>query len=425
MFRRLPPRCILAPALQRSTIATQTAVTHNAGKMPSLLRDGQSFGLPRGRLIPGSVARPILPPPRRALVLAMTAWLLASCGGKSEKRDAAVDPGLGDEAANSETVEETASKTRKGKKGEKKPGSAKGRHIGEIPLDAWPEVWFKQPLSVVAESASTVGPAALADGASDTKPRSGQSPAESDKAATSQEAAAKGGATDWASVIRGEDLADETKSIKNSLTPNLQDVGRYNSKYKDVQVDAATLAVMAGVAMDVRDAPSWKPNAKYIRDVSSQVAAESKANGEQFYRKAREAYDKLDSLLSGSKPPGLEESAENVRFSELAKRIYLMKRMNRGSNWMKTEVNTEALFKKLSGKVAHEGAILSLLGKVIATPDYADHDDPEYIKSAEAVSQSGRDIDEAVKREDFRAYTEALDRCLKACNKCHEVFKNG
>jgi hypothetical protein len=326
--------------------------------------------------------------------------------------------------ADSDASAAPAPKSRKGDKAKnkKKSESGKGQQIGEIPLDAWPEVWFKQPLSVVAESGPAVAPAAI-NAAADAKPEVGQTPAESVR--NGKESGSPGGPAQWATIITGEDLADETKSIKNSLTPNLQDKGRYDSKYKEIQVDAATLAVVAGVASDVPEAPSWKANAKYIRDVSSQIANDSKANGEQFYRKAREGYDKLDALLSGSKPPGLEESADSVNFSEVAKRLHLMKRMDRAANWMKTEVNSEAIFKKQSGRVAHEGAIWSLLGRVIATADYADHDDPEYIKSAETVSQSGRDIQEAVKNDDFKAYTEARDRALKACNKCHEVFKNG
>jgi len=345
----------------------------------------------------------------------MSALLIAGCGGKPGTRETAAADQPGEAAADSGS--EIDSKPRKGEKGKKK--GAKGGQIGDIPIDVWPEVWLKQPLSIVAESGSTAGPAA-AEVAGDAKPAG-----ESVQPTAGKEPEPAGGATPWSTVISGEALADETKNIKNSLTPNLQDKGRYDSKYKEVRIDAATMAVVAAVARDVPDAPSWKTNAKYIRDVSSQIATESKANGEQFYKKTREAYDKFEALLSGSKPPGLEESADNVKFSELANRPYLMKRMERSSDWMKTQVNTEALFKKHSEKVAHEGSMLSLLGKVIATPDYGDHDDPEYIKSAEAVSQSGREIDEAVKNADFKAYTEALGRCRKACDKCHETFKNG
>jgi hypothetical protein len=355
------------------------------------------------------------------LALFMSAVLLSSCGDKSGKRESAAVAQSDDDSADSESNPAASSKTPEKVKGKKSAG--KGGRIGEIPLDAWPEVWFEQPLSVAAAS----GPAAVSaatDVAPDARPVDGKTPVESVRPAAARDAETTSGLGAWASLISGEELADEAKAIKNSLTPNLQDVGRYNSKWKDVQVDATMLTVLAGIARDVPESPSWKQHAKYIRDAASQIASESKANGPKFYQKAREAYDKLNDLLSGNKPAGLEESADDVKFSEVANRPFLMKRMDRGSNWMKTEINTESLFKKNSARVAHEAAILSLLGKVIATADYGDHDDPEYVKSAEELSQSGRDIDEAVKKEDFKAYTDALDRGRKACAKCHEAFKN-
>src|SRR5258708_2567171 len=39
----------------------------------------------------------------------------------------------------------------------KKSGKLPGAHIGEIPLDAWPEVWLKDPLSVASEKAPAGG----------------------------------------------------------------------------------------------------------------------------------------------------------------------------------------------------------------------------------------------------------------------------
>jgi hypothetical protein len=347
-------------------------------------------------------------------VLALCALLISGCGGgKSNKPDTTGDDQPGDAAADSGADAKPA----KAEKGKKK--GSKGTHIGEIPKDAWPEVWLKDPLAVAAESGTVGGSAPEAKVTADATP-----PAEAVKS-VSKEPESKGGASDWATVISSDALADETKSVKNTLTANLADVGRYNSKYKELRIDAAVLTVLAGVAGSLPDAPSWKKNAKHIRDLASQVSGESKANGDKFYKKVKEAYDKLEALLSGNNPPGLEDAAEEVKFSEVANRYYLMERMKRSHTFLKTEVNSEAIFKKQSAKVAQEGAILSLLGKVIATPDYPDADADEYKGYAETVSQSGRDMGEAVKKEDFKAYTEALDRCYKACSKCHEVFKNG
>ncbi len=356
-----------------------------------------------------------------ALGLAVTTLAISGCGGKpSGKHEAAANAEAEEDPAAPEPEEESP-KTKKPGKSKKKGQGDEPAHIGAIPKDVWPEVWFKQPLAVVGETGAAASPATAPAMSEDTVAK----PAPTEVAANTGAAApAKAGRVDWATLISGEVLADESKAIKNKLTQQLQDVGRYNSTYKEMRIDATVLVVLAAIAPDVPETPGWKTNAKYIRDVASEVAGESKANGDKFYKKAKEAYDKLDSLLGGNKPADVGDAAEHVNFSEVANRFYLMQRMQRIANWMKSDVNSEAIFKKESAKLTQEGSVLALLGKVIATPDYPDHDIEEYKGYAEIISQSGRGVVTAVKDGDFKAYTTALDNCQKACNKCHEQFKN-
>jgi hypothetical protein len=356
-----------------------------------------------------------------ALGLAVATLGISGCGGKPSGKREAADAEAEEDTTASGPEEDSPKAKKPGKIGKKHKGDEPA-HIGAIPKDVWPEVWFKQPLAVVSESGAAAGPAAAPAMSEDAVAK----PAPTEVAANTAAAApaAKSGATDWASLISGEVLADESKAIKNKLTQQLQDVGRYNSTYKEMRIDATVLVVLAAIAPDVPETPSWKTNAKYVRDMASEVAGESKANGDKFYKKAKEAYDKLDTLLGGNKPADVGDAAEHVNFSEVASRFYLMQRMQRIANWMKSDVNNEAIFKKESAKLTQEGSVLALLGRVIATPDYPDHDIDEYKGYAEIISQSGRGVVAAVKDGDFKAYTTALDNCQKACNKCHEQFKN-
>ncbi|MBS0261576.1 MAG: hypothetical protein JSS02_06420 [Planctomycetes bacterium] len=330
-------------------------------------------------------------------------------------RDSAAEP--------ADDQEEAPAKPKKSGTGRKSGKGGDGAHIGEIPKDVWPDVWLKQPLSVLAESGAAAGanpaPAAMPDAgqpsaAAPSTPTTVEKPAES----------AKAGAIDWKSLINGEVLADETKSLKNKLTAQLQDKGRYDSTYKQLRVDAAVMAVMAAIAPDVPDSPSWKTNAKFVRDTASTVAAESKNNGPQFYKKAKDAYDKLESLLSGSKPPDVADAAEHVNFSEIADRRYLMLRMERIKNWMKSDINAESIFKKEAAKVTQEASVLAVLARVITTPDYDSHDADDYKNFAHTISQSALGIVTAAKDNDFKAYTGLLDTYDKACLKCHDIYKN-
>lgn len=367
-----------------------------------------------------------LGPASKVFMAAVIAAVMAGCGGDKKSKDEATSDDQGaDEAAADPSPKER--KTAAGKStGKKKSGKSQGTHIGEIPKDVWPEVWLKDPLAVAGESGSAaVAQAAPADdgAAKPEKSGSGEPPAEI-KPATGTGSAAKSGDADWAALISGEDITDETKAIKNALTQTYQDVGRYSSTYKTGRVDAATLTALAGVVPEHPEPPNWKANAKYIRDVSAEIAKASSANGEKFFKPARKAYDKLDALFSGSKPPDLDEAADKIKFSEVANRYYLMERMKRSYEFMKSNVNTEPAFKKESAKVSHEAAILAILAKIIATPDYGDADADDYRQFAEAVSKSGAEVRAAVKDQDFKAYTAALDKCYRACNDCHQNFKN-
>jgi len=358
------------------------------------------------------------------LAIVALATLQSGCGDTQAKGKGAADEQADDAAADVDPAIASAAADRKAPRRKKKSEKAKRAHIGEIPLDVWPEVWLKDPLSVAAEKGSTGGQAGGDVPNPDSPPVKNGADEAADKLAAATGADAKPGASDWTAVMSGEVLSDESKAIKTSLTDKLQSVGKYSGNYKELRIDATALAALANVAGEIPDAPSWKPNGRYIRDVASEVAKASASNGDKYYKPAREAFDKLDALLSGSKPPQLEESADKVKFSEVANRYYLMERMKRAYEWMKSNVNTEPIFKKESAKVSHEAAILAFLAKVIASPDYADADVDEYRGYAASVTKSGLDIEKAVKEQDFKSFSAALDRCYKACTDCHQNFKN-
>lgn len=309
------------------------------------------------------------------------------------------------------TTRKSAGRSKKKSKGNSAP------HIGEIPKDAWPEIFFDEPLTVLRESA------AVGSGNGQTPTR--ESPAPIEKPAAAELLPAPPGSEgDWAVLIPGEDLANESIAIRSSLNAKLQSVGKYSGNYKELRIDAGTLAALAGIAGEHPEAPGWKSDARYVRDLAGEIVKSASANGDKFYKPTKAAFDKLDALLSGSKPPDLEQAAEKVAFSEVVTRVPLMYRMERAFNYMKLNVNTEALLKKESAKVAHEGAVLAALARVIASPGYDDVDLDDYQRFAEELQNCGIGVVEAVKGGDFAAYTAALDRGHKACTQCHDNFKN-
>ncbi len=359
---------------------------------------------------------------RRLPPLLLTASLFAGCGKSSGKDTAATDESSEEVTAEAEPAVGASGKEHNGKGKKQKP---QGKYIGQIPKDAWPEIWFKEPLAIATEKGAASGtpaPTPKDDGDPQVAKNSGSEPPP-DKPAPSGDTAPKSGGSDWPTLISGDVMAAETKTLKNSLTDKLANKGRYDSTYKELRVDAAELTCLAGIASEHPDAPNWKKDAKYVRDMASQIALGSSANGERFFNKVKPSFDKLEELLAGSKPGGIEEAADKVPFSEVAPRNFLMLRMDRAYNAMKANINTEALFKKESEKVNHEASILALLSTIIRSPGYNDADADDYKKFAEGITKSALDMEAAVKNQDFSSYTGALDRCYKACSDCHRDFK--
>jgi hypothetical protein len=352
------------------------------------------------------------------------AALIAGCGKGSGKEMAAKGDSSDDAAAEADSGAEAPAREPKAGKGKKQ--KSKGKYIGQIPIDAWPEIWLKDPLAIAAEKGAASGtPVSTPKDDGDPQvARKTESDPPPDKPTLTGDSPPPSGGSEWPTLISGDVMAAETKTIKNSLTDKLANKGRYDSTYKELRVDAAELTCLAGIAPEHPNAPNWKKDAKYVRDMASQIALGSTANGEKFFNKVRPSFDKLEELLAGSKPGGIEEAADKVPFSEVAPRNFLMIRMERAYNAMKANINTEAIFKKESEKVNHEASILAFLSTIIRSPGYNDADDDDYKKFAEQITKSSLEMEAAAKNQDYSAYTGALDRCYKACSDCHQNFKN-
>lgn len=336
------------------------------------------------------------------------------------------DDSEGDQAKSEGTDDHKATSHSKSKK------PAKGPEIGGIPVDVWPEVWLKDPLDVAANKASVSSPAAAAPAVASTAgaktPAAAAAPPPEAKPAADAGAAkpAAGGGKDdgWKALISGEDITDETKAIKLKLTDALSTVGKYNGNYKDViQVDAAELSALASIAITHPDAVGWKENAKFIRDLSSEVASKAKGLGQKDYDAAKVPFEKLNDLLSGNKPAGLEEAAPEIAFSELFSRKPVMKRMDRAYQFLKAGVNNEATFKKEAEKVKREATVLGVLAKISGAEGYPSTDEEDYQKFVKTAVTACQDMVAAVKNENFGAFTDALGRCQKTCDECHPSYR--
>lgn len=397
-------------------------------RIRSEMNDPLEMNNPHGLSAPGSTLfrrglsanwRPTL---AISLTLAISAW---GCGGGkpaaekpaeevSEKKPAPA----AEKQPQAEPVAENTSDREPGATSPEEQKSSKGPSIDGIPLDV---VWYDDPLAVAADATPVGGATGPAVAAAPAKP------AATEPAPTApSEAAPAGGGSDWKDLISGELIGTETKKIKNRLTDSLSSVGKYNGNYKDgIQVDGAVLAALAQVLHQHPDSLSWKPDAPTVRDLSSELAKKAKGLGQASYDPSKEVFVKLEGVLSGNKPPGLEEAPPQLPFGEFASRMALMKRMQKSFDFMKSNIQNDAAFKKEAETIQHEAAMLATLTKVTGAKEYPGGDEDEYQQFIKDLVKASVEAVEASKADEFPKFQDAITRVQKLCDACHQAYRFG
>jgi len=280
--------------------------------------------------------------------------------------------------------------------------------VGDIPLD----VFFDNP---IAESKQT-GEVAVVANTPANEPSN--PPPMEDKPAQSTD--------EWAAIISGEDIQDEVKKIRLRLQENLGAIGKYNAHYnKEIRWDGSGLAALAAIALVHPDNVSWKAHAAQIRDIASEMAAKSKGLGAKPFEDTKKEFEKIDSLLNGNPPPGLEEPAADVTFSEVSNRRNLMHCLETGADYLRANFQAEAVFQKGAEDVAHAASVVAAYCKVIGTEGYVSADEEDYQNFLKPLLDANLTMAKAARDKDFTAFSEANGRVVKYCSDCHGTYQSG
>lgn len=288
--------------------------------------------------------------------------------------------------------------------------------IGDIPYD----VWYDNPLEVVNTEGDVASSSMTDDGLVANIADAANGKSEQPSGSQDDEATSKGdGAADWAALLPEAVIESEIKRIRNDLNNGLQSVSQYNAHYKEIQVDGATLSVLAAIVPNHPAMFTWKPNAKHVRNLGNQITVNSTALGRKAFDATKEPFEKVVSVLSGNIPPDLEEVPETVSLSEAVKRGDVMKRMQISYDWMKKNVPAENVLMEEGERIRHEAALLATMGTIINDKSYFLSDEESYRQYAQTLINSCQDVIDASNNGEFDAYTGALDKIYKACNDCH------
>lgn len=339
----------------------------------------------------------------------LSATCLAGCGGGSANSSG--------EGKASAPASAGKSKPTKSKSGESSPSAVKvdvdGRKwLGDIPLD----VFFDDPLAVVADSAKVPTEAPMKpESPSPTIPTENPAPAA---------AAAAGMGSEWKDLISIDQLQSETKRIRNHLTVALQSGGTYNGHYKELQVDGAVLGAIANIVAEYPESMTWKPNAKYIRDYGHQLSESSKALGKDAYEKSQAAAEKVTAILDGN-APGDDDIAPQRPFGEVANRAGVMKRIEKASEWMRTNIATENKFKSELEQIQNEASMIATLGTVVTHESYESAGEEDYKGWAKSLIEGAREAVQSTQDQAFPKFQSAINKINKACQDCHASYGNG
>ena len=290
----------------------------------------------------------------------------------------------------------------------------KGRKfVNKIPFD----VFFDDPLGVVNSNKNSVGAPAEVVSIKEDKPKS--------TAALSTPSAKGTGSISWQDLIPIEELQGEVKTVRNSLNKQMANQGSYNSNFKEIAVDGAEMAALAGIVQEHTESLSWKDKAQYVRDFGAQLSQSAVGLGKDNFDKTRSAFQKLTSVLEGSIPADAGDVPSTRPFNEAASRKGLMKRIEKAKNFLKQDVNSEAKFKSLSDQIRREAALISALGSEITTSGYEYTSDDDYQNHAKTLIDGGKEATSALRDESYDRFKQAVDKVNKSCTDCHASYGNG
>ena len=349
----------------------------------------------------------------RLFVAAGLAFSFAGCGGDSE------DGSDGDAEASKPGKDGGKQSASTG--GSSKKGSDERPNVDGIPID----VFFPEPLAVAAESGEVVASTTPAG------PGPGTTPTETVET-PEEPAPAAGGTIDWKDVISPDIIKGEMKSIRLQLQQRLSTLASYNSSYLEIPIFATTLSLLAEVARRHPDDISWKENAKFIRALGvemTEVCASSGARGRKSYDVVNGAFLKICDVLDNNPPAELPETEEETDFLSAADMGYLMKRLQRGMEWMQNNAGSEDAFKENAELALREVSVFAVIAQAFADESYGYGDDEEFTGHAfemrDAASGMFKAADETGTDFNFDTFDTLRSKVDQKCTQCHMTFRTG
>jgi hypothetical protein len=347
------------------------------------------------------------------VALSLVAMLVAfsGCGGGDKKK--------------SETAgTSTKSKTSKSKSGSRKPSTSNPavdgpREVGGIPFD----VYFADPLAEANDQRVVGGPAiAIPDGAMTDPPPTTAKPEPEPAVAASSDG------PDWSKLISTEELLSEVKSIRNDLNSRMVNFGAYKRSTLEIPVFGSTLAFLADIARRQDGDVKWKDKAHFIRALAIEmvdVTSSSTAGVKKSYDAVNESFLKICDILDSNDPPELPEVDVEADFVDFVEMGYLMKRLERGEEWLKNNTGSEDSLNEKGALAQREVSVVATISESFMTEGFGYNEYEDFAAWAYGMRDAAKTMHKAVPAKAFNEFDEARSKISQSCTACHGVYRNG
>ena len=363
---------------------------------------------------------------RYSVVLSVAAMLVAfpGCGGGDNKKaETASSPGT--EQPKSKPTSGGSTKTSAGK-AEQDDGR---RTVGGVPFD----VYFDNPLAEASDQrpvggGGVTGPVgaevAMTTEGSATTP----SPETSPPPAAVEPAVASADGPKWSELISAQELLDEVQSIRNDLNARMANFGAYKRAMLEVPVFGSTLAFLADVARRHDGDIKWKDKAHYIRALAitmSDIAGSSTGGVKKSYDEVNEAFLKISEILNNNEPAELPEVDVEADFVDFVEMGYLMKRLERGENWLKNNTGSEDSLAEKMGLAQREVSVFAAISQSFTSEGFGYAEYEDFVKWADGMRDSAKAMHKAAPAKAFSEFDQARSKISQSCTACHSVYRNG
>ncbi|NQV22866.1 MAG: cytochrome c [Rhodopirellula sp.] len=357
---------------------------------------------------------------RYSVVLFVTAILtmFAGCGGGEKK----------------ETVSSSGDKktTASSGSGSKRSPTAKAETderptIGGIPLN----VYFDNPLQEASDqrlvgqtSLPSTSPGPMSETVATTTPETAATTEPEAKPAV----AAKSDGPEWSELITKDELESEVQSIRNDLNSRLTNFGAYKRATREIPVFSSTLAFLADIARRHKDEIKWKEKAHFIRALAAQMAdlSSSKSSGEKkSYDVVNESFLKICEILDSNEPAELPEVEAEADFVDFVAIGFLMKRLERGEEWLKNNTGSEGGFTEKGTLAQREVSVFAAISQSFTSEGFGYAEYKDFVEWADGMRDAARTMSKAVSAKNYSEFDAARSKISQSCTQCHGVYRNG